>query len=569
MHKLNDVERNLMSCRHRPISYYIYFFEEEILMKMKKALSIALALVFAIGMLAGCSAGTLEETSADISAFVDNDEKLDITWLGYAMLAGCTEGQATELLFEEEFNLNITPVFAEYAKYTDKKNALLQSGDIPDLIYELDPMHVFADARDEFLLSVPYEAIEKYAPSVYAELNKKAPAAWAYTYYDGANYGLPNMENAHMEVKVSSYRKDWLDNLDLEIPKTIDELHDVLYAFQYDDPDGNGKDDTYGYAPSQPAYAAYFSEIYGAYGVLPFDWEEVDGEIVYGGLRDECEDALALLHEWYKEGIIYPGFVEVDQYADQLFRDSKIGYTTGIGYSDPTSTYTLALMEKVPTAEFAYGPIVKGPEGDAGIRVWGDACHAVAFGANGEQSPVKVTRLLKLFERMFTDEAFMVEARVGKEGEVYTIDRTTTKKTVFVATKDYEESSQKRLAGYQFTMSGPTFWSPIAPKAEVYQNYQTDYYLNFVKENYDPSVLKSDVFYKVDIVPSAPTYIEDLRNQQMKLMTQCIKGEIPCDQYVEEFTKIWEGTGGPQMLDEAKEQQEILEEIYAKIGIDK
>lgn len=538
-------------------------------MKMKKALCIALALVFAIGMLAGCNGGTLEETSADISAFVDNDEKLDITWLGYAKLAGSLEGGATETMYEEEFNLNITPIFAEAAKYTDKKNALLQSGDIPDLIYELDPMHVYADARDEFLLNVPYEAIEKYAPSVYAELNAKAPAAWAYTYYEGGNYGLPNMENSHMETKVSTYREDWLKKVGMDVPATLDELHDVLYAFQYDDPDGNGKNDTYGYAPSQPNYAAYFSEIYGAYGVLPFDWEEVNGEIVYGGLRDECEDALALLKQWYDEGIIYPGFVEVDQYADSLFRDSKIGYTTAIGYSDPSATYTLALMEKVPTAEITYGPIVKGPDGDAGIRVWGDACHAIGFGANGEQSPVKVTRLLKLFERLFTDEAFMVESRVGKEGEVYTIDRSSTTKNVFVATKDYEDAAQKRIAGYQFTMSGPTFWAPIAPKKEVYENYLTDPFKDFIKTYDDQSVLKADVFYKVDIVPSAPTYIDDLRNQQMKLMTQCIKGEVPCDQYVEEFTKIWEGTGGSQMLEEAKEQQGILEEIYAKIGLDK
>lgn len=538
-------------------------------MKMKKALSIALALVFAIGMLAGCSVGTVEETTADISAFVDNDEKLDITWLGYAMLAGCTEGKATELMYEEEFNMNITPIFAEYESYIDKKNALLQAGDIPDLIYELDPMHVYADARDEFLLSVPYAAIEKHAPSVYAELNKKAPAAWAYTYYEGENYGLPNMENSHMEVKVGTYREDWLKNVGMEVPTTIDELHDVLYAFQYDDPDGNGKDDTYGYAPTSPYYAAYFSEIYGAYGVLPFDWEEVNGEIVYGGLREECEDALALLSEWYKEGIIYPGFVEVDQYADQLFRDSKIGYSTGIGYSDPSSDYAKALKEKVPSMSITYGPIVKGPEGEAGIRVWGDACHAVSFGASGEQAPVKVTRLLKLFERMFTDEAFMVESRVGKEGEVYTVDKNTSSQTVFVPTADYEESSQRRLAGYEFTMSGPTFWSPIAPKKEVYENYLTDPYVEFKNKYYDASVLKADVFYKNDIVPSAPTYMEDLRNQQMKLMTQCIKGEVPCDQYVEKFTKIWEGTGGPQMLDEAKEQQKILDEIYAKIGIDK
>ena len=40
-------------------------------------------------------------------------------------------------------------------------------------------------------------------------------------------------------------RKDWLDNLGLEVPTTPEELLAVAEAFTYDDPDGNGVDDTY------------------------------------------------------------------------------------------------------------------------------------------------------------------------------------------------------------------------------------------------------------------------------------------------------------------------------------
>ena len=46
-------------------------------------------------------------------------------------------------------------------------------------------------------------------------------------------------------------RKDWLENLGLEEPKTIDEFYNVLKAFTKDDPDGNGKDDTYGLVASK------------------------------------------------------------------------------------------------------------------------------------------------------------------------------------------------------------------------------------------------------------------------------------------------------------------------------
>lgn len=79
----------------------------------------------------------------------------------------------------------------------------------------------------------------------------------------------------------------------------------------------------------------------------------------------------------------------------------------------------------------------------------------------------------------------------------------------------------------------------------------------------------TDVFYKVDIVPSAPTYITDLQNGQQALIAKIITGEIPADKYIEEFTKIWEGAGGPTLLAEAQEQKIITEEIYEKIGIAK
>ncbi|HJA94124.1 MAG TPA: extracellular solute-binding protein [Candidatus Eisenbergiella merdipullorum] len=42
-------------------------------------------------------------------------------------------------------------------------------------------------------------------------------------------------------------RQDWLDNLGMDMPTTHEELLEVMKAFTFDDPDGNGVDDTYGF----------------------------------------------------------------------------------------------------------------------------------------------------------------------------------------------------------------------------------------------------------------------------------------------------------------------------------
>ena len=38
-------------------------------------------------------------------------------------------------------------------------------------------------------------------------------------------------------------RKDWLDNVGMQVPKTLDDFYKVLKAFVNNDPDKNGKAD--------------------------------------------------------------------------------------------------------------------------------------------------------------------------------------------------------------------------------------------------------------------------------------------------------------------------------------
>ncbi len=59
-------------------------------------------------------------------------------------------------------------------------------------------------------------------------------------------------------------RTDWLENLGLEMPTTLDELRAVLVAFREQDPDGNGAKDTYGLTGQS---LATFAPIFGAFGV--------------------------------------------------------------------------------------------------------------------------------------------------------------------------------------------------------------------------------------------------------------------------------------------------------------
>ena len=539
-------------------------------MKMKKVLSIALALVLAIGMLAGCNNGGSQSEAA--KNFTDSDEKITMTWLSYPVLAGCEEGTDPELLIEEKFNVDIKPLFYEQTNFNDKKTMLMAGGEIPDLVYELDPVNVYNDVDQDFIVELPYETVEKYAPNYYAYLNENYPAAWSYARYEDANWGLPNLNYGNDNPRVHLYRKDWLDKLGLDVPETLEEQHDVLYAFVHNDPDGNGKDDTFGYSPTGTHYQYFFGEQFGAYGILPFDWQEVDGEIVYGGLREECTEVLSVLAQWYKEGLIHPDFVAAPN-INNMITAGQIGYLDVSGYgqldeSQPTSLVSV-LKEGNPNAELVFGKNPKGPDGLYGTRAWGALCHVVSFGKT-EQYGTAVPRMLKIFDAMFADDDFGVEVRYGKEGVAYNInedERATAYSSILTWEPDYDTGDKRRLKGYVPNLGAPSFFAPLAMAKEKGGVFTSDRNIAWNEEYLDPNAVLTDAFYKVDIIPSAADYLEDLVNKQMKLMADVIQGKKSADAYIPEFTKMWENGGGDIMLEEAKAQGDIMEAMYKDLGI--
>ncbi len=535
-------------------------------MKMKKIISIALALVFAIGMLAGCGGGYTSEAAKNFS---ETDEKLTIQWLGYATLTGCEEGTKPELILEEAFNVDIKPLFYESTSFNDKKTMLMAGGDIPDLVYELDPVNVYNDVDQDFIVELPYEVVEKYAPSYYNFLNEYCPAAWSYSRYMDANWGIPNLNYFNEHPMVHAYRTDWLKKVGKKAPTTIDEMHDVLTAFVNEDPDGNGQDDTFGYSTVMSAWSYFFPEIFGAYGVLPFNWQEVDGEITYGGLREETAEVLQVLADWYKEGLIHPDFaIGTDQAT--LATTSKIGFIQMVAYQDEADeTTTLnTLRQVVPTADYTYVANPYGPDGLRGNKVWGAPCHVVGFGMT-EQYGVAVPRILQMFERIFTDEEFMLSVTWGEEGVSYVVDdkETATSDIIYRNTPEYADNAARRKAGLTNNIAGPSFFAPITPSKESYINTMSEGYRVW-RETYSPAdAAMADVFYKVDIVPSAADYLGDLRNKQMKLMADIIQGVKPADSYIPEFTEMWSKGGGDILLEEARAHKAVIDDMYKELKI--
>ncbi len=77
-------------------------------------------------------------------------------------------------------------------------------------------------------------------------------------------YAIPKEYNEFLSINVRGYRSDWLENVGLTTPNTIDEFYEVLMAFTYNDPDQNTINDTHGFNAS---HLICFQDIFDSFGV--------------------------------------------------------------------------------------------------------------------------------------------------------------------------------------------------------------------------------------------------------------------------------------------------------------
>jgi putative aldouronate transport system substrate-binding protein len=452
---------------------------------------------------------------------------------------------------EKRFNLKLDMIVTPRAEYDQKLNLAMAAREIPDIILFRDMNQMFSYAQQGALL--PIDGLLKGAPHSMAYIPNEV---WQYTRVNGKTYVIPTWR---IREKYNMYvRKDWLDKLNLPIPRTLEEFHAVMKAFVEKDPNGTGANDTYGFASSAAQSLAgigTFAPFYGAFGVMDGAWyyDDKTRQVLPYDISPAMKDALAYIARMYAEKLVVQDWMVIKgAQADAYIDSSKVGLFYGF-WSYPARR-DAKIKTMVPGVEIVPIAPPVGPTGIKGNRA--DpyiASRTFALSVN-IKNPERAIEFLDYFHSVDG----MLFGRYGIEGANWNwAPGTTPPKTL----EELNQRIQSLVLTDQYQAELKTtsygFFNLYQPQQKALQMHGvTGLDLASLTGSWDQPVIRD---YSDGILSDVKTkYQAALNTLRDEAFTKIIMGEWPISRF-EEYVRTWKAQGGDLLIKD-------LNEKYAKIA---
>lgn len=301
---------------------------------LRRAVSLAMAVSLTATIITACgSQSQSDSTSSDqsstsSSAAVNKDPfgkyepAIDISFVRgidddlAANILPKTPGETLEdnrwtKIYKEELGINVKYDWTvkgneQSDAYTQKINVTLASGDLPDVVL-VNPSQlkqlVDSDMVEDMTKYYNDFASEQFKKNMTEEGSGNIDSVT----FDGKMMAIPEPVSTNESAQYLWIRNDWLKKLNLQAPKTMDDVLKISEAFTTKDPDGNGKADTFGLPITKDLYSGCMGTegFFAGYHAYPNMWiEDGSGKLVWGSTLPETKAALQKLADMYKSGQI-------------------------------------------------------------------------------------------------------------------------------------------------------------------------------------------------------------------------------------------------------------------------
>ena len=380
--------------------------------------------------------------------------------------------------------------------------------------------------------------------------------------YDSSKY--PNLSQANVNVNQNltingdligiykarpigrngiGYRADWAEKLGLDAPETIEDMYNMFYEFTYGDPDGNGKDDTYGLALCK--YTGPFDIMATWFGVGN-GWVEQDGGLVPVHMTPEYKEALDWFKKLYDDGLVYQDWAVRDTatWSDSV-KNSECGVYIDV-LDGSRRIWDYFENESIPS--------VSNPDEIASMALQGaiNGKTLATAGYNGffvitkaADTPEKVEACLNYLDKMCDDEMIILSS-YGLEGVHWELDDNGFLIDLdagdAVASKAYQALNQTVAYIPNEAATSPTV--EYSPRKIIEDQVKADNVQNAVFNPALPFLVNSSTYSLSG--STLDQLLDDTR-------TQYIGGQLD-EAGLEKQWDLWLKQGGQAVIDEVNEQ---------------
>nr|WP_297708476.1 extracellular solute-binding protein [uncultured Butyrivibrio sp.] len=552
--------------------------------KMKRVLTVAMATCMAASMLAGCgsqgSAGQKEPAEAS-----DDTSQTSFNVLsGMSALSGGYDENVVLKAMQEKAGVDIKWETMSDS-LAEQVNIRIAGDQLPDAFQGVGfsnyDLSTYGD-DGTFIDLTPY-INEEYMPNLSKIIEEHPEIKSAITMSDGGIYGLPAAEQMGTAAigadkdhsiftipQFSMINKAWLDDLGLEVPKTLDELHTALVAFKENDMSakyyGNPAGSTIPMSTGFDQWCWGQNIFYAGFGFT--NWiNDVcddlvlnsDGTVDFVSTRDSYRDAVTYFHNWYAEGLMDTEMFSQD--ATQLISKCSQGY---VGVS--TWWYIEELMGDY-ASDYVFLPVLTGPDGTYNVTV------RTGGGTNsGQLSITKACKspanLLKFYDQWYEPENVMQLQYgpidvffTGKDSDGLWLSITEEEAQAKYGKGAGELKSANEVAGPKLILSDyykTTFKMEdrAIERLEDLENFWMPYVT-------DDTVYPVDCVYTTDELETIDMYKTDLQNTISEYEGKWIKDGGPTDDEWEAYKSVLTDSCG---LEKMKEVYQAAYDRYKEAG---
>lgn len=398
-----------------PAAYFIFLCTKGEGWIMNRCLSGCLTVALAaamIGSLFACKPSTKDGPLTEEGVYGKYSEEVHFTTVRSAeadpkMPEGMTLSDNPYADYMKK-DLNVTYEFLwEDSMYDDKLLMDMTTGSLPDIF----PVYSYSMYQQLYLsdmLADLTDAYENYATDSmkerYNTYGENGKLIFDPVTEGGRLMALPSTRNGYQQ-ELLWVRKDWLDILGLQPPKTIDEIAEVARKFVEQDPGGNGPGNTVGLNINREHSFNGYRNSYGlepianAMGAYPRQWMlDENGEPYYGSIRPEFKQTLAKVREWVDAGVIDQKNFE--QTWEPIWDNVNSG-KAGMWFFPVSWPTDPTFIENNPRAEVICYPAPLDNEGKV-TYMTGEPFEMMLCVRKGYEHPEVIFKVFHLYEDMET-----------------------------------------------------------------------------------------------------------------------------------------------------------------------